>query len=70
MVNQGTIDNSIDFVVIDGKMAVKNQAKLLDGDTSGFYDVRVDGAGIFEYAGNAVYNEWVQGGIATWTSTL
>ena len=57
-------------VVIDGKMAVKNQAKLLDGDTSGFYDVRVDGAGIFEYAGNAVYNEWVQGGIATWTSTL
>ena len=56
-------------VVIDGKMAVKNQAKLLNGGKDQLYEVIVDGAGIFEFAGNAVDNEWTKGNIATWTNT-
>ena len=56
-------------VVIDGKMAVKNQAKLLNGGKVHSYEVIVDGAGIFEFAGNAVDNEWTKGNIATWTNT-
>ena len=56
-------------VVIDGKMAVKNQAKLLNGGKDQLYEVIVDGVGIFEFAGNAVNNEWTKGNIATWTNT-
>lgn len=56
-------------VVIDGKMAVKNQAKLLNGGKDQLYEVIVDGDGIFEFAGSAENNEWTKGNIATWTNT-